>query len=170
MAYRFTETEKWKDSWFLDLSANAKLLFYFLCDNCDGAGFYERHDKTTVSKTGLSEESLDALYQEINKSIVIKEGVVWLLNYIRHQKNLPLNADNNAHKPIILKLYDMRLSFGEFYPQVLSLSVRSLRGLKGALEGLPSPIGKGNGKGKGKKPLSVSTHGSTWTPGIGGRR
>jgi hypothetical protein len=41
MTRRFTETDKWQDEWFLSLPFEAKLLFLYLCDNCDCAGFWE---------------------------------------------------------------------------------------------------------------------------------
>ena len=41
MAYRFTNTDKWSDSWFYGLNNLEKLLFMYLCDNCDIAGFVE---------------------------------------------------------------------------------------------------------------------------------
>jgi len=41
MSYRVTDTDKWNDTWFNTLSPNAKLLFFFLVENCDNAGFYE---------------------------------------------------------------------------------------------------------------------------------
>ena len=41
MAYRFTDTNKWHDAWFSSLKPLEKLLFNYLCDNCDIAGFIE---------------------------------------------------------------------------------------------------------------------------------
>ncbi len=41
MATRFTETNKWKDKWFRSLDPLEKVLFIYLIDNCDNAGFIE---------------------------------------------------------------------------------------------------------------------------------
>lgn len=38
MAKRFTDTDKWKRPWFRTLSLKGKVLWQFLCDNCDHAG------------------------------------------------------------------------------------------------------------------------------------
>jgi hypothetical protein len=38
---RFTETTKWSDPWFRRLSPNAKLLWFYLTDNCDCAGLID---------------------------------------------------------------------------------------------------------------------------------
>ena len=41
MAYRYSDTLKWQDEWFVDLTSIEKLLFLYLYDNCDIAGFFE---------------------------------------------------------------------------------------------------------------------------------
>jgi hypothetical protein len=40
MSKRFTDTEKWKRPWFRTLSPEAKIIWLFLCDNCDHAGIW----------------------------------------------------------------------------------------------------------------------------------
>ena len=41
MAKRFTETEKWKDPWFSELTNDYKLIYYYLLDSCDHAGIFQ---------------------------------------------------------------------------------------------------------------------------------
>ena len=38
MSKRFTDTEKWKDDWFLSLSNDEKVAWFWLLDNCNHAG------------------------------------------------------------------------------------------------------------------------------------
>jgi hypothetical protein len=38
MAKRFTDTEKWKDDWFLSLSNDYRIVWQWLLDNCNHAG------------------------------------------------------------------------------------------------------------------------------------
>lgn len=40
MAKRFTDTQKWKRPWFRSLSKEAKLVWQYLCDECDHAGVW----------------------------------------------------------------------------------------------------------------------------------
>jgi hypothetical protein len=138
MSKRFTSTEKWSDAWFVDLSVEGKLLFLFLCDMCNIAGFYERSDKMMRFYLGWTPEELDIVTKEISKSVVYREKVYFLKNFLDHQKNLPLNPNNNCHKSIIYWLKKRVDLFGDVYPD-------EIRGCLGAVQGLGSPIGKGKG-------------------------
>jgi len=106
MAHRLTNTEKWQDAWFSELSPNGKLLFMFLYENCDNAGIYEINKKFMLFLLGLNEDELKTAIGELNKSYVkSKDGKrVWLKNFLKHQKKLPLNHKNSAHKQIIVLL------------------------------------------------------------------
>jgi len=109
MSYRLTTPDKWTDSWFSDLSINGKLVFIFLVDNCDNAGFYEINKKFMLFLLGMQEKELKDALDEIKTSkkcyeLSVDKKRIWLLNYLKHQKKLPLNPKNNAHKQVIMKL------------------------------------------------------------------
>jgi hypothetical protein len=159
MSKRFSDTEKWKDAWFIDLSPQAKILFLFFCDCCDLAGFYERHDKTISFHTGIILTELPEVYKELEKSVVLDNGIIWVKNFIKHQKNLPLNMINNSHKTIVELLIYRADLFGSYYEQVLGLSLETIRGLQGGYKGVLSPIGKDkdNGNGNGKDRMEPTT-------------
>lgn len=40
MAKRFTDTNKWKRPWFRDLGLHAKIVWQYICDDCDHAGIW----------------------------------------------------------------------------------------------------------------------------------
>ena len=108
MSYRFTNSDKWTDGWFSDLSPNGKLLFIFLYENCDNAGFYEVNKKFMLFLLGFNETELKDAIKELGKCYVkSKDGtIVWLKNFLKHQKKTPLNFANNSHKQVILLIQD----------------------------------------------------------------
>ena len=108
MSYRITNTEKWKDVWFADLSPFAKLLFFYFVENCDNAGFFEVNKKFILFHTGLTEEQLSSAGAELKKSYIkSKDGTkLWFRNFLKYQRKLPLNIANNSHKPIIALIQD----------------------------------------------------------------
>lgn len=147
MAYRYTNTDKWADEWFSGLKPLAKLLFMYLCDQCDIAGFIEINEKKICFDTGLDKQGMAKAMKEISGRLV-KSGdgrFLYIANFIKHQKNLPLNPNNPSHRGIIARLEANLELFG---CQAVDDFLK--RGFKGASKGLQSPIGNGNGNGNGK--------------------
>lgn len=105
MAYRFTNTDKWNDSWFSDLKQFEKLLFMYLCDNCDIAGFIEININRWSSDLGSSKDTILGAIEGLSRGLIISESkdCIFIRNFLKHQKNLPLNEKNNAHLGIIKK-------------------------------------------------------------------
>lgn len=139
MAKRFSEIDKWKDEWFSSLSPVQKLTFLFLCDNCDNAGFIDLNPRINSFLIGISEEEYIGAVKGLNRGLLGAKNstLYWIKNFLFHQKNLPLNPDNNAHKQII-----------NLIRQNLSLFEIDFNEELGAEEGLLSPTGRGKGKGK----------------------
>ncbi len=50
---RFTETLKWNDPWFRKLKPEAKLLWYWILDNCDAAGVIEPDMELATFQIGM---------------------------------------------------------------------------------------------------------------------
>ncbi|MDI9605933.1 MAG: hypothetical protein QM305_11550, partial [Bacteroidota bacterium] len=99
MAYRFTNTEKWEDSWFSSLKQIEMLLFLYLCDNCDIAGFAEVNLKRWASDLNSNPDTIEGALKGLHRGIIIsKEGdAIYLRTFLKHQKNLPINTNNKAH-------------------------------------------------------------------------
>jgi len=115
MAYRFTNTEKWtNDGWFIDLPPNEKLLFIYLCETCDIAGFRELSVRQISFNVGLSEEEIKGALKGLQRGLVYSKDsfVVFVRNFIKHQKNLPLNPKNSVHIGIINRLTENLDKFG----------------------------------------------------------
>ena len=140
MAKRFSETDKWQDEWFSELKPFNKLIFLFLVDRCDNAGFFEINARLSSFLIGITIEQFEQGLAGLNKCLIKSNDgkKIWLKNFIQHQKNLPLNPINNAHKQIIFLLNSNKDNFDFDFKNL------------GANEGLISPLGKGNDKGNDK--------------------
>lgn len=143
MAYRFTNTEKWSDAWFSELTPIQKLLFIYICDNCDIAGFIEYTPKIWAVEIGTDLRGLEGALKGLGRGLISapeNSDVFFIRNFLKHQKNLPLNPENKAHSGIIKRfdLYKNKFKFN---------SINEF--LEGASKGLPSPIGIGKGISKG---------------------
>lgn len=139
---RFSETTKWDDPWFRGLKPPEKLLFLFLVDNCNNGGFYEIDLPSMAFKTGMTEAQIQGALKGLTRGIKGASDWLWIKNFLRHQKNDPLNPENPAHKQIIAFCKDQHERFS-VCPE--------FKEFEGLHKGLPSPIGKGTGKGKGLK-------------------
>lgn len=103
MAYRYSDTMKWQDEWFVDLPTIEKLLFIYLCDNCDIAGFCELSYRKIAFDLGVKELEIKGAVKGLNKAVFISDDEKCLLvkNFIKHQKNLPINPENKSHQGIL---------------------------------------------------------------------
>ena len=145
MAYRYTNTDKWDDAWFANLKPIEKLLFIYLCDNCDIAGFIEVNIKKWSSDIGSEKKIIEGALKGLGRGLMYSDlnDCIYIRNYLKHQKNLPLNAERNqAHKGIIKRF--------ELYQYKFKIE-NIIDFIEGACKGLGSPYGNGNGNGNGKK-------------------
>lgn len=149
MAYRFTDTNKWVDGWFSELKPLNKLLFLYLCDQCDIAGFLEVNTKKISFDLGIGKQEVERGLRELESRIMFSfdSKFIFIKNFIKHQKNLPLNEKNPAHKGTIKKLNEHLLNFGfKTIDQFFTLESKPLESpLKAPLKPLESPIGNGIG-------------------------
>ena len=63
MSMRLTDTGKWlTDRWFRKLDDREKLLFLWLCDNCDCAGFLEWDPEVVEYQLKWGENELEGAF------------------------------------------------------------------------------------------------------------
>jgi hypothetical protein len=112
---RITSTDKWKDVWFLNLSPYGKLMFMFLCDNCDDAGFYTLSARFMSNQLRISPKDVVSSTRALNDKICFSNDrkKVWIKNFLFYQKQLPLESNNQDHKKIKLMLEKNLKSFNE---------------------------------------------------------
>ena len=124
MAYRYTDTNKWTDNWFCDLKATSKLLFLYLCDLCDLAGFMEINEKKIGFDLVLGKQEVERGLRDLDGRLLysIDRKYIYIRNFIKHQKNLPLNQKNPAHRGIIRRLEGMKQLFG-FQSRMAAIAV-----------------------------------------------
>ena len=70
MAYRFTNTEKWNDAWFCELRPLTKILFLYLCDQCDIAGFLEINVKKISFDLGIGKQEAEGALEGLERSVL----------------------------------------------------------------------------------------------------
>ena len=131
---RFTETEKWKDAWFRRLKPAEKLLWFYIIDNCDNAGFFEMDVEMCEFLTGMKSEHIESALAGLSSRLIAGEGLFYVTNFLKHQKNATLNPENNAHKQIIALIEEHKPKFSEKDRKKLAPK---------------QPLNRGTGKGKG---------------------
>jgi len=149
MAKRFTDTEKWKRVWFMELSPVHKCLWSFILDNCSTGGIWEVNWKSAEFHIG-AKLPLEAVREAFSKQFVeLDGGKRWfIMDFVNFQYGA-LNQNNPAHKGAIKELQRYSLLDDE-----LSISLPTNL-LEAPSKHLPSPSegtkDKGKDKGKGKE-------------------
>ena len=66
MAKRFTDTDKWKDDWYLSLNNDYRLIWLWLLDNCNHAGLCKRSITllNMMCNTKITEEDLLEVFKD----------------------------------------------------------------------------------------------------------
>jgi hypothetical protein len=79
MAKRFTDTDKWKDEWYTELTSDYKIIWQYLLDTCDNAGIYKRNIKLLnyYCNTNVSAEDILKVF---NKRVSQLADDKWLIN------------------------------------------------------------------------------------------
>jgi hypothetical protein len=122
MAKRFTDTEKWKKPFIRNLSAPYKLLWLYICDDCDHAGIWQVDIDVAKIRIGEDINEQDAVKFFGDKLVRIDKGNKWYIpSFIDFQYPSGLNPDNKAHGGIIKILQKYNLIDEEFKPLISPL-------------------------------------------------
>jgi len=112
MSKRFINTEIFNDSWFMDLSVNAKLLYIYLITNCDHAGIIDINWKLVEFQTGIKQlaKSYVTLTKEYeNRLIKLKNSYYFIPKFITFQyPNFP-NSNVRQQSSAINRLKEFNL-------------------------------------------------------------
>jgi len=142
---RYVNPERWIIPRFRKLSPETKLLYIYILDNCDWAGFMPIDKESLSFHTGINEDKINSLLAELNREeIILSKEWLFVVDFIEMQDNSRLSPNNNAHKNIINKLRDNSIYFKENRRfQIIVEPYQTL--IRGTCKGK----GKGNGISKG---------------------
>lgn len=146
---RFTETSKWCDPWFRGLTGVQKLVFIYVAEKCNNAGFWEADEEGMAFETKLSKSNISGAWEGLARGLIHRSGWVWVRRFLRHQKNENLNPQNNAHTQIISLVREQLDRFS---------GVVEFEEFRGAYQGLFSPSGTGHGQVEVRKGMQGETN------------
>lgn len=100
VAKRFTDTDKWKSSWFYSLTNEERLLWIYILDECDHRGLWQANfiRASFDLRFEVTKESFLKAFSK--KVIVVKDDEFFIPSFVEFQYG-ELQQNNNAHKPII---------------------------------------------------------------------
>lgn len=106
---RFTDIDKWKDEWFLELSKDEKLIWLYILDNCTNAGRWKLSIKhlNFCCDTGLNEAEIGKF---LNGRAIKKEGYYFIPKFLKFQYPNTLNSDKKALIAVRQELIEYKLS------------------------------------------------------------
>jgi len=97
---RFTETAKWADPWFLALSLDSKLAFWYITENCDGAGVWDPN-KRLANFCFTRDIDWDAVKSELGDRVEVLPSGKWHLTRFVDFQYGTLSADCRPHAFVI---------------------------------------------------------------------
>lgn len=110
MGKRFTDTEKWKKPFIRGLQAPYKLLWLYICDDCDHAGIWQVDIEVAQIRVGEKLDEQKALNFFSGKIIPIENGTKWFIpSFIEFQYPSGLSENNKAHAGIIKILENTKI-------------------------------------------------------------
>lgn len=105
MARRMTDTGKWDDEWFMNLSSPAKLLWFYLCDSCDHAGIWKVNRRLAEFKIGGAIPWDSALAELGGRIQVLGNNERWFIRkFVDFQYGTTLSEKNNVHASVLKAL------------------------------------------------------------------
>ena len=114
MPKRFTDTEKWSEDWFLELSNAHKLFWIYICDNCNHGGIFKLNRKMFEFLIGQEinpQDFLSKVNQDKERVKVIDKGKWFIINFVKFQYGEELNPDSRIHASVIKILKENKINY-----------------------------------------------------------
>jgi len=117
MAKRFTDTEKWKKPFIRSLKAPYKLLWLYICDDCDHSGIWQVDMEVAEIRIGEKLNEQKAIEYFAGKIILLDNGSKWFIpSFVEFQYPSGLSENNKAHAGIIKNLDKYKNQIENFKP------------------------------------------------------
>lgn len=84
MAKRFVDTEMFSDDWFMDLSKDGKIMWFYLITMCDHAGIFKLNERLCKFHTGVA-EPISVIEQLGNRIVRVREQLYFIPKFIEFQ-------------------------------------------------------------------------------------
>jgi len=122
MAKRFTDTEKWKKPFIRSLKAPYKLLWLYVCDDCDHSGIWQVDIEVAQIRIGEKLDEQKALEYFEDKIIPLENNTKWFIpSFIEFQYPSGLSENNKAHTGIIKNLERYKEQIDNYKPLISPL-------------------------------------------------
>jgi len=108
MAKRFTDSEKWQDAWFTELTIDQKIIWIYLLDHCDNAGLWKINMKNLnyFCSTNITVEEFFIIFSK--RITKVGEDICYINKYCNFQYGPNfLKSDNKAVKSAINRLIEV---------------------------------------------------------------
>lgn len=118
MAKRFTDTDKWKKQLLRSMPTEYKLLWIYICDDCNHAGIWHVDMDVASLRIGEALDHQRAIEVFKDKVVVFDNGFKWYIpDFIEFQYG-ELNEKNRVHESVIKELnkYDLLKNKGLISP------------------------------------------------------
>lgn len=108
MPKRFTDSRKWDDDFFAELTPKYKLLWLYMLDACDHAGLF-KVIKKNINFHLDGEYDLDEILEIFKDKIIVVEEKLWFIpNFITFQYG-NIDSGNSVHESVIKLLREKGL-------------------------------------------------------------
>jgi len=109
MAKRFTDSEKWDDSWFSELSNNEKVVWLYLLDKCNHAGIVQVNLRTLNFYCNTSYNDYLTISELLsNRLVMINESYAFIPKFLKFQYDKGIGSS----KPMIVSVRKELERFG----------------------------------------------------------
>ena len=96
MSSVFSASKKWEENWHEKLSIEAKVLYDYLYDTADIAGFKAQIFQIWSAYTGLSVSEIESALEELKEVVIIENDLAWLKDHLKFNRNVDINTKNPA--------------------------------------------------------------------------